>query len=129
MYDKNFEFSNGQALTASAATTNAKNFGAQVSFGDGSPLYMHFLVTVAAGGTAPTAQFGAQDSADDITYGTLVQSEAFAAAQLGKGAHIALPLPNIKSRPKQYLRGYVTLGGTTPTLTIDSWLSNDPSIK
>lgn len=129
MYDKNFEFSSGQALTASGATTNAKNFGAQVSFGDGSPLYMHFLVTVAAGGTSPTAKFEAQDSADDSTYGTLASLEAFAAAQLGKGEHFAIALPNIKNRPKQYLRGYVTLGGTSPTLTIDCWLSNDSSIN
>jgi hypothetical protein len=87
------------------------------------------VVTVALAGTTPTFQFALQtDSA--VGFGTAVNvatSASFSALALGARTYLNFP-PTVTSVTggttgvKRYTRVNYTLGGTTPTITVDSEL-------
>jgi hypothetical protein len=132
--DTRLQLSSQQALTATAASTNVLDLGAapagQIAnapyprlIGPGSKLFFVIAARVGLAGTSPTLQVAVQTDSS-AAFGspvTVLQSptlSAFAAGQL-----LVLPMPFSN---KEFLRLYYTLGGTTPTCTVDAWLGDEP---
>lgn len=109
-----------QAFAASGATTDYYDCGGAFDISRGEPMAMVFTVTTAADFTTgdETYTFAVQtDSASGFgTVQTLV-SRAILAANLTVGSQHVFPLPNGVLR---YVRGYLTLAGTTPSVSVDT---------
>lgn len=135
--DAQSQFSSSQALTATAVGENVIDLGLARSMGHGEPLAVLFVVEVAADqGT------GDEDYTFDVEYATnaaqstgrqLIGRRVFesgtptAPAQdadlLVAGFKFAIPVPPVSSgEDEQYIGIRSTLAGTTPTITISSWL-------
>ena len=105
-------FSDKQALTASAASTNIIDTIA-ANYGEGNPIDVCIEVTVASsGGTTPTYVVALQESADEAFSSPLVvlQTKAFSQAEFAKNANLmkfGLPTPI-----KRYIRMYYTVTGS-----------------
>lgn len=121
-------FSDDQAITITAASTNLIDLGATGTpplsstalvrdIGKGTPIEILIIVTVAHGGTTPTlvvtlemdelAAFGSQ-----TTVGT---SAELAGASVGDRASIFFVPEGITER---FIRLKYTVGGTNPTITV-----------
>jgi len=120
--DKTLELSDAQALTATAVSTNVIDLGSDADVGIGQPLYLVTTVQV-----APDATTG------DETYQVTLQSgpnatptevaASFAIPRTAKvGDVFAAPLP---SRNERYLRVNYVLGGTTPSITLNAFVSSE----
>lgn len=113
--------SSNQALTATAASTNIRNFGNIRNISDGTPMSVMFTVKVAADFTTGDETYAFAIQTDDASgFGsalTLV-SRTIAASVLTAGYVFSLPIPT--GETEQYLRVNYTLGGTTPSITIDA---------
>lgn len=118
-------FSDAQALTASAASTNVIDLGADRNIGIGEPMAVLITVDVAADGTTGDETYTAKlqtDSAEgfgtasDVTVAISIPRTTSVA-----GTKFVIPVPP-NTDTKRYLRVYYTLGGTTPTLTVTAVL-------
>jgi len=120
--DAHTSFSNGQALTGSAASTDSIDFSAIREIGVGEQLYILVNVPVAAGGTTPTLSVGLQvdDNSAFSSPATLFTSPVYAAAALTAGAQFVYPLP--VTGMERHARLNYTMTGTSPTITLDAHL-------
>lgn len=122
--DKELELSDAQALTATAASTNSIDQGvANRDIGGGDQLYLVVQATTAMTGTSPTFQVALQAD-EDVAFGsprTVIQSGVYAA--LADGDQVILPIP--PGVDERYLRANFTLGGTTPAVTVDAFVTRD----
>lgn len=120
--DAQNNFSDGQAISGTSATpsTNSIDLGAVRQMGVGEPLYVLVNVPVAAGGTTPTLTMKIQtdDNSSFSSATDLLTTQAYAAAALVAGAQFVLPLP--VSGMERYIRMSYTMGGTSPTITVDA---------
>ena len=131
MVDKKLIMSDAQAPTDSStdtASTNVLDFGvANANIGAGTPLWWVLEVHTTAGssGNAATLTVTLQDSADDATFVTLLQTEAFAEASLTADALLmCVPIPAEHAR---YIRCLYDIG--TEDLTagkFNSYLTTCP---
>lgn len=117
-------FSDAQALTATAVSTNVVDLGADNNVGVGEPMAVVIQLTVAADATTGDETYTAAIKTDDnsglssaTTLGTLTIA---AGAAAGTRYQFVLPKDTTLER---YLRVDYTLGGTTPTVTVDAWLT------
>jgi hypothetical protein len=107
--DKALVLGDAQAVTASAETTNVID---QLAAGGAKPqgvrAKVQFLIdtTCLAAGGASTVTFALQDSADNVTFATVVNSAAIAKASLVAGYIVELDIP---VHTRRYLRGYYTV--------------------
>lgn len=100
--DKQLQYSDKQAITATAVSTNVVDAGATKNpaigrdLGAGTPLYLFLNVsqTFTAAGAA-TLQATLQDSADNATFADVASLGPFTLAQLtaGKGFWVGFPIP------------------------------------
>lgn len=115
-------FSDAQALTETAASTNLIDFGSDRDMGRGEPMAVVIVVDVAADGTTTneTYQFDVQTDSD-VAFGsaTTLSSNVIGYASLTLGSRHVIPLGHTNER---YMRLYYTLGGTTPTITVTAFL-------
>lgn len=131
-------FSDAQALTATAVGANVIDLSADRSIGTGEPLCVVFQVDVAADQTT-----GDEDYTFDVEYASaaaqnagvqLIGRRVFesgtpdAPAQdadlLVAGFKFYIPIPpTVLSESERYLGVRYTLAGTTPTITVTSWLA------
>lgn len=118
--------SDAQAFTATAVSTNGYNSGgAAFDVSEGEPLGIGITVDVAADYTTAneTYQFDAVESAAAaLTSVTVLASMIITAANLTAGSRHVLPFPPGK-KTKQYIGLQLTLGGTTPTITITAFIA------
>lgn len=119
--DSQHLLSDAQALTATAASTNVIDLGADRNVGVGEPLAVVITCDVALAGTSPTfiATIQADDNSGFSSAATVIacpQKSAIAA-----GDQIVLPLP-ADAMTERYLRLNYTLGGTSPTVTVTAFL-------
>lgn len=121
--DSRLEFSNAQALTATADSTNVIDLSGDFDVGKGVPLYVVVRVIVALDGTTGdetytvTLETGATAAAGtDLTTVTMARGDAAGTTYI-----IAVP-----QEVNRYLQLYYTLGGTTPTGTVDAWVTPFP---
>lgn len=125
--DKLTELSDAQAVTASAASTNVFDLGAEFDVGPGQPLFFVTRVTTAftASGSA-TMQVALQtDTVEGFgSATTLLQTPAIGKATLVAGyAPLIVPVPHGAQR---YLRAYYTVAtGPMTAGNIDAFLTRD----
>ena len=125
--DSRLQVSDQQALTATAASTNVIDLGSQRLIGPGDPLWWVIVARIGLGGTSPTLvpSVETDDNSGFSSAATLVTYPQLAAAGFVTGTRIVIPMTFTN---EQYLRLKYTLGGTTPTATVDAFLTNqDPA--
>ena len=124
LVDARLECSSAQALTASADSTNVIDLtGTALQVGAGQPLYMHFNVTVAADFTTgdETYTFGVATGAA-TSLGTVLASRTIVAGTLVAGYSFSIAVPN--TGMLRYIGAEYVLAGTSPTITVDAYLSD-----
>jgi len=117
-------FSDAQAFTASAASTNLIDLGSEVELGIGEPMAVVITVDVAADGTTTdeTYAFAVQaDSTAAFSSAATVVSRTIGYAALTAYSQHVIPIPPDTSM-ERFVRLYATLGGTTPTITLTAAL-------
>lgn len=122
--DAQNQFSNAQALTASAAPTNVIDLGIARNLFDGEPMAVVVIVDVAAATNDgdETYQFDLQTDGDEaFGSATTILSHAIGRASLTAASKHVIPVP-VGVELERYFRLYYTLGGTTPTITVTSFL-------
>ena len=132
--DAQLQFSAAQALTVTAVSTNVidtgVNFGGvgvidDRNIGIGEPMGVLIVVTVAADTSSgnETYQFDVQ-SDTVVGFGSLVTiaSRVIDKALLTAGSQWVIPIPADGPQIGQFLRLNYVLGGTTPTITVSSFL-------
>lgn len=122
--DKELQFSDAQALTATAVSTNVVDLSLDADIGVGEAMAVVVSIGVAADFTTTdeTYQFIVQTATDAAFTSpiTVVASAAINGDELAAGATVVLP---IGYSNLQFLRVNNVLAGTTPTVTIDAYLS------
>lgn len=121
--DSRLEFSSAQALTATAASSNVVDLGADRKLVSGQPLFLVVAVNAAPDGTTgdETYRVTAQ-SEDDSDFSLPVDLQSFDIPRdTAAGARFAFDL---RLRGERYLRLNYTLGGTTPSITLSAWLTD-----
>ena len=126
--DSLYEFSRAQALSASGASTNVIDLSSDRDIGPGRPLWVVIAVQVAADNTTGDETYSIALQTDDnaaFSSPTTIATVAPAAASLPAGARLVIGMPFANER---YLRLNYTLGGTTPSITLNAFLTDqDPS--
>lgn len=120
--DSQMQLSDAQALTATAASTNEIDFGGDFDIGRGEPMAVVFTVDVAAdvADADETYQFDVRtDDNAAMSSAVVIGSRTIAGSLLTAGSTHIIPLPLVNER---YLDVNYTLGGTTPSLTVTSFL-------
>lgn len=121
--DKLLQFSDAQALTATAVSTNVIDLSEDRDIGIGEPMALVVTVGVAADFTTgdETYQVTLQTATDAAFTSpvTVVSSAAINGDELPAGAKVVLP---IGFTNLEFLRVNYTLAGTTPTATVDAYL-------
>ena len=115
-------FSDAQALTVTAVSTNVIDQGLDRNLGRGEPLGVMITVDVAAdvADANETYQFDLETD-DNEAFGsaTVLVSRVIGRALLTAGSTHVLPVPLDAER---YLRLNYTLGGSTPLITVTAHL-------
>lgn len=124
MLDNTLFFSDGQAVTDTAASTNVLDLGG----GEFNPLYL--VVKTGTAFATCTSVTAALQTSDDSTFSsatTLLTLPTWAVASLTANtllAKIRLPLGL-----KKYVRLYYTVAGSDATAgTLDAFLTDNPSV-
>lgn len=121
--DSLIEFSDAQALTATAASTNVIDLGSDRDIGPGRPLWVVVQVDVAADGTTGDETYSVALETDDNSGFSSASSLATVSIPRSTvaGTRFLIGMPRANER---YLRLYYTLAGTTPTVTLSAWLTD-----
>jgi hypothetical protein len=119
--DKNLQVSTDQVVTANARSTDVIDLKQDRDIGIGEPMFCVVNVK-AVSGTSPTLQVAihTDDNSSFSSAATLAQTAAAAPAA---NSLIVIPLPRANER---YLSLYYTVGGTSPSFTLDSYLTATP---
>jgi hypothetical protein len=121
--DNLLKFSDAQALTTTAVSTNVIDLGLDRDIGIGEPMALVVTVGVAADFTTgdETYQVTLQTATDAAFTSpiTVIASAAINGDELAAGTSVVLPMGFTNL---QYLRVNYTLAGTTPTATVDAFL-------
>lgn len=117
-------YSDAQALTATAVSTNVVDHGADRNLGIGEPLVAVIQVDVALDSTDGNETYSAVFQTDsDEAFGTAVTVATFPTMTRGAAAGtryiVSIPPSTTMNR---YSRISYTLGGTTPTATVTAYL-------
>lgn len=127
--DKLGLFSDAQAVTADAVSTNVVDLGnvtPKRQVGAGHRLWVVFSIGVAAdfttGDETYTFRFDTSAAANMGTPTTLV-SRTIVAGTLVAGYQFAFAVP--QEGLLRYVSTYYDVGGTTPTVTVTAWLTDE----
>lgn len=123
--DALLQFSDAQALTATAVSTNSIDLGPQNrNIADGYPMAILIAPSVSADITTGDETYAVALQTDDnsaFSSPTTLVTLTIPAAQLkaGQVAYFGLPSGAVFER---YLRLNYTLGGTSPSVTLDAFI-------
>lgn len=120
--DNELQFSDAQALTATADSTNYIDLSNDRNIGRGEPMGLVITVGVAADVADADETYQFQLETDDNTSfssSTIIGDATIAGALLTAGSVHVIPLGQDN---EQYLQVVYTLGGTTPSVTVDAFL-------
>ena len=120
MFDRLLQVSASQVVTANAASTDVIDLGSNSRrVGPGEPLWL-VLVMKAVSGTSPTLQVALQtDDNSGFSSAATLLSSAAEAGVAGKSIVMSVPMTN-----ERFLRANYTVGGTSPSFTVDCFLTN-----
>lgn len=123
LIDKRLEFSDAQALTATADSTNSIDLGSDVDVGPGRTLYLVVQVDVAADATTGDETYAvALETDSDSAFGSATTIGSITIPRgTAAGTRYVLGFPYANER---YLQLAYTLGGTSPTVTLSAWLTD-----
>ena len=120
--DSLLKFSDAQALTATADSTNVIDLSNDRDIGKGEPMALVVTVGVAADFTTGDETYQFQLETDDnaafssaIGFGDVT----LAAAKLASGDKVVIPLGKTNERD---LQARYVLSGTSPSVTVDAYL-------
>lgn len=115
-------FSDAQALTATAVSTNVIDLGADRNIGIGNPMAVVVQIDVALDGTTTDETYVVTvQSGSTATPTAVIATRTITYTEGVAGARFVIPLPADASADR-YLRVNYTLGGTTPTGTVTTFL-------
>lgn len=121
--DAQLQFSDAQALTSTAASTNVIDLGVDRNIGQGEPMAVMIVLDVAADDADADETYTAAIQTDDnvsfssaTTLETLTITRGDAAGS--KYFHVLKP----DTLSERYLRINYTLGGTSPSVTATAFL-------
>lgn len=119
--------SNAQAFTATAVSTDSIDLSLtnpQRRIGTGEALGFGMAVIVGLAGTTPTFSFDVISATDGALTTSIVVHANYTRLQadLAAGSLHFFPLPPDWPR-QRFLGARVNLGGTTPTITVTTWLT------
>lgn len=121
--DSRLEFSDAQALTTTAASTNSIDLSSDRDVGPGRPMWVVISVDVAADDTTGDETYVVDLQTDDNSAFSSATSIAQITIARGTVAGtkfvIGWPYAN-----EQHVRLNYTLGGTTPTVTLSAWVTD-----
>jgi len=120
--DSLLKFSDAQALTATADSTNVIDLSNDRDIGKGEPMALVVTVGVAADFTTGDETYQFQLETDDnaaFSSATVIGDVTVAAANLAAGDKVVIPLGQTNER---YLQARYVLGGTSPSVTVDAYL-------
>ena len=122
IFDMENLFSNAQAVTASAASTNVIDLGSVRDIGPGNPIDLTIQLTADAGGTSPTIKAGVQiDTAENFSSAvTVAESAVISGGKAGDQFSLNYVPNGTKGR---YVRLYYTTTGSSPTHAVTAGLS------
>lgn len=126
IFDQTLIFSDGQAITGTAASTNVIDLGATgTPFGHTNPLTRDigigtkvplYIYTTATFNTLTSLKVTLEVSADEaFTTPKEVASKTYALAELGAGEKLAFPDYVPEGADMRYMRLNYTVGGVNPT--------------
>jgi len=117
-------FSDEQALTATADSTNIIDLGANRKIGVGEPMSVAICLTVGADDTDTNETYVATlvTSATSNFASSEVIGTATIAAGADAGTKVVIPVA-ADDRANRYLKVIYTLGGTTPSVTVKTFLT------
>jgi hypothetical protein len=123
--DKRLQVSAQQALSGAGAapSTDVIDLGSVRLIGPGDPMWWVIAARVGLAGTTPTLDIKVQtdDNAGFASAADVIAYPQLAAAGFVTGTRIVIPVTFTNER---FLRLLYTLGGTTPSATVDAWLTN-----
>lgn len=116
-------FSDAQALTATAASTNLIDLGADNNVGIGEPMVVVLQLDVAADDTTGDETYSVALQTDDNSSFSSATSVGSATITRGDaaGTRYVISVPPSTSL-ERYVRVYYTLAGTTPTATVTAYM-------
>lgn len=123
LLDAQLQFSAAQAITADAVSTNVIDLGSARQLGIGEQLAILIAVIVAADATTGDETYSFEIQTDDnsgFSSATTLSDTDIPRAQLTIGSIHVIPLP--RAGLERYVRLNYDVGGTTPTITVSSWL-------
>jgi len=118
--DAQHRFSDAQAVTADAGSTNIIDLGVARNLFDGEPMAVMLTVDVAADGTTTDETYEFQIETDDnagFSSATDLIAHSIGYAALTLGSKHILPIP-VGAAVERYLRVYYNVGGTSPSITV-----------
>jgi len=121
--DNELLMSNAQALTATADSTNYIDLSQDRDIGTGNPMAVVIAVSVAADFTTGNETYTFSVETDDNTSfssATVIATKAVLTTALTAGDLVVLAIPYTNER---YLQVVYTLAGTTPSVTVDAYLT------
>jgi len=119
--DKNEQFSDSQALTATADSTNYRDNTIDRDMGAGEPMAAIIYVETVLGGTSSPTIAVSIETDDNTSFSSgrvIATSKAYTVAEVDDGVEIVVPMPMTNER---YLQLIYTLTGTSPTATVSSY--------
>lgn len=122
--DAQLLFSDAQAVSADAGSTNVIDLGVARNLFDGEPMAVVLQIDVAADGTTTDETYEFQIETDDnaaFSSATDVVLHSIGYASLTAGSTHVIPIPVGKAL-EQYIRVYYNVGGTTPSVTVTAFL-------
>jgi hypothetical protein len=122
--DAQLLFSDAQAVSADAASTNYVDLGVARNLFEGEPMAFVIQVDVAADGTTTDETYEFQVETDDnssFSSATDLLAHSIGYASLTAGSIHVLPVP-VSSAFERYVRLYYNVGGTSPSVTVTAFL-------
>lgn len=122
--DAQLLFSDAQAVTADAASTNLVDLGVARNLFDGEPMAVVLQIDVAADGTTTDETYEFQIETDDnasFSSATDLIAHSIGYASLTVNSLHVLPIP-VGAAVERYIRVYYNVGGTSPSVTVTAFL-------
>lgn len=123
--DSQLQFSDSQALTATADSTNVIDLGADHNIFEGEPMIVVINVEVAADTADGDETYAFEletDDNDSFSSATSLLSRTIDKASLTAGSQHTLAIQT-EAPVERYLQLVYTLGGTTPSVTVSAYLA------